>query len=352
MFFQSVATATPPRRYTQAECWEALKRSPPKALSSRGMATVERMLTRASGIEARALAMDLEDPAELEIDPDRLNARFMRHAPALAAEAARKALDEAGLGPAQIDALVISTCTGYACPGLTSYVAETLGLNDGCVHLDLVGQGCGAALPNLRAAEALVRSGQARHAVSICVEVCSAALYFEDDLGVIVSACLFGDGAAAAVVSSEPPATGPRVEWKRAWSKHDPSQREALRFEQRGGVLRNILTLPVPQLAGAAARAVLEQALANEGLAREDIAAWILHGGGRNVLREVQRQLPLEPDDVRWSTKVLREYGNMSSPSVLFAMREALQGGAPRGWWWLASFGAGFSSHGALVNVS
>ena len=352
MYIHAIDTAVPTRRYTPAECWNVLRRIPPAGLSSKGMAHLRRILGHDHGIAHRALAMDLEDDECLTQDPDRLHARFMDNAPALAAEAARKALAAAGLEPGDIGALVISTCTGYACPGLTSYVGERLGLRDDCVHLDLVGQGCGAAIPNLRAADALVTSGQAQNALCICVEVCSAALYFDDDLGVLVSACLFGDGAAAAVVSSRPPAQGRRVEWKGALSRHDPAKRDALRFEHRNGLLRNILTLPVPQLAGSAARAVLDEGLSRHGVARDDIATWIFHGGGRNVLRELERQLPLESDDLQLSAAVLRDYGNVSSPFVLFVLRDALAQGAPSGKWWVSSFGAGFSCHGALLEVA
>src|SRR5205823_3117596 len=104
-------------------------------------------------------------------------------------------------------------CTGYLCPGLTSYVAEALGLRSDVIPFDLVGQGCAAALPNLRAAESLVASKRAGNVLSVCVEVCSAAMYLDRDLGVLVSACLFGDGAAAAVCSTKPAQGTRSVRW-------------------------------------------------------------------------------------------------------------------------------------------
>ena len=126
----------------------------------------------ANGIEGRHLA--LNPLAErLGLSPDTLQARFTRPAPALATQAAERALAEAGCAARDIDALVISTCTGYLCPGLTSYVTELLGLRFGVFTLDLVRQGCGAALPNWRAAEALAGGGAGR-VLSVCVEVCSA----------------------------------------------------------------------------------------------------------------------------------------------------------------------------------
>jgi Predicted naringenin-chalcone synthase len=125
-----------------------------------------------------------------------------------------------------------------------------------------------------------------------------------------------------------------------------------LRFEQRRGMLRNILTPPVPRLAAQFAQKVLADALDKRQLQRRDIHAWIWHSGGRDVLNELAEHIGLDETDLRWSREVLSEYGNMSSPSVLFALQRALDNQAPPGWWWLSSFGAGFSCHGALLNVS
>src|SRR5207253_9371388 len=120
-----------------------------------------------------------------------------------------------------------------------------------------------------------------------------------------------------------------------------PGLRDALRFEQRGGMLRNILTLPVPKLAAQHARRVLDDALAKADLPREAIDAWIVHAGGRRVLAELQQEIGLDAGDIGWSSAVLRQYGNLSSPFVLFVLQHALRGGARGGWWWMTSFGAG-----------
>ncbi len=154
------------------------------------------------------------------------------------------------------------------------------------------------------------------------------------------------------MVWSEEPATRQRrVEWKSTVSILKPAQRDVLRFDQRNGMLRNMLTLQVPALAAQAVEEVLGQALAEGGVSRDEIHGWIFHAGGRDVLNALRRKLDLAPEDVRWSSEVLREYGNMSSASVYFALQRALLGGAPPGWWWVCSFGAGFSCHGALLKV-
>jgi alkylresorcinol/alkylpyrone synthase len=262
------------------------------------------------------------------------------------------ALQRAGVAAAQVEALLVSTCTGYLCPGLTSYVGERLGLRADALLLDLVGQGCGAALPSLRTADALVASGRCAQVLSVCVEVCSAALYIDDDPGVLVSACLFGDGAAAAVLSAAPRAGGRRVEWRGSLSLADPGERDALRMESRGGLLRNVLSRRVPEVAAARAAEVLALGLARFDVPRDAVRAWIWHAGGRTVLERLRAATALGERDTRRSASTLERFGNLSSPFVLFVLEDALAAGEAGGWWWMSSFGAGFSCHGALLRVS
>jgi alkylresorcinol/alkylpyrone synthase len=313
-------------------------------------AILKKVLCGDNGIATRHLA--LEPIAEVfNLTPDVLQARFTKHAPALAARAARRALKDANSKPGEIDAVLISTCTGYLCPGLTSYVSEQLGLRPDVFALDLVGQGCGAALPNLRAAEAILVAGRAKKVLSVCVEVCSAAFYLDDDPGVLISSCLFGDGAGAAVLTHKPQPKRRRVEWKSGSSCLAPDKRDTLRFEQRNGMLRNILLPQVPQIAGDEAARLLKGSLAEAGVKRDRIAGWILHTGGRDVLLSLRDKLNLTESDVRHSTAVLREFGNLSSPTVFFVLERALHDIVPDGLWWMSAFGAGFSCHGALLEV-
>ena len=351
MFIAGLGTAVPRQRFAQGDSWNALQNSVQfSSLQPRSRAILKKVLCGDNGIDARHLA--LEPLAEVfDLTPDALQSRFARHAPALATEAAQRALKNAGCRPGEIDAILISTCTGYLCPGLTSYVSEQLGLRPNVFALDLVGQGCGAALPNLRAAEAMLAAGRAQKALSVCVEVCSAAFFLDDDPGVLISACLFGDGAGAAVLSHDPLNRNRRVEWKLGSSCLMPEKRDALRFSHKNGMLRNVLLPQVPQIAGEEAARLFIKSLDDAGVKRADIAGWVLHAGGRDVLLALRDRLGLLESDLRHSAAILREFGNVSSPTVYFVLERALHDTVPDGLWWMCSFGAGFSCHGALLEV-
>lgn len=340
----------PETRYTQAQCWEVLQESELyEKLAPRSRALLRKVFNGQNGIYSRALALNPLTEA-FNLTPDALHTRFATHAPTLAAAAGRRALEQAGVDAADIDAILISTCTGYLCPGLTSYVSEQLGLRPNALALDLVGQGCGAAMPNLRTADALVAAGRARHALSICVEVCSAALYFDDDPGVLISACLFGDGAGAAVLSSEPAANS--IEWTTSVDTClSPADRDALRFELRAGMLRNILTAPVPGLAARHSRRLFQSITGSAGVTRAEISNWIWHAGGRDVLSALRDEFGFANGELAHSEAVLRELGNLSSACVYHVLQRTMAATPQRGWWWMGAFGAGFSCHGALLRA-
>ena len=353
MFIIGLGTATPPQRYAQRDSWGALQNWPKfSQLKPRSKAILKKVLCGDNGIDARHLAF--ESLAEIfDSTPDELQARFTTHAPALATKAAQRALENSDCSAKEIDAILISTCTGYLCPGLTSYVSERLGLRENTFALDLVGQGCGAALPNLRAAESILTAGRAKKVLSVCVEVCSAAFFLDDDPGVLISACLFADGAGAAILSNEPrPDKTRRVEWKFTDSRLVTAERETLRFGHKNGMLRNILSPQVPQVAGEIAGKLFSDSLAAAKIRREQVTGWILHTGGRDVILSLRENLKLSEADVRHSSAVLREFGNISSPTVYFVLERALKDNVPDGLWWMSAFGAGFSCHGAFLEVS
>ncbi len=341
MYVQSPATAVPPHRFSQAQCWDILRGSPRAGeLNPRSLAILRKVLTADNGIAARHFVTpDIQ--RVFDQDGDALNETFRREAPLLAGRALRDALDRAGLGAEDLDALLICTCTGYLCPGLTSYVAEQLGLRADVFLQDLVGLGCGAAVPTLRAADSFLAACPDARVGVVAVEICSAAFYLDNDPGVLISACLFSDGAAAAVCTARDPARPAR----RAHgfrTTHIPADRELLRFESRAGKLRNKLDKTVPEKAAAAVKSLYP---GSESPAVDTVLA---HPGGRDVLAAIEEQLP--GHSLHESYETLRRFGNMSSPSVLFALEQAFRDRPSDEEFWLVSFGAGFSCHSCRLS--
>jgi alkylresorcinol/alkylpyrone synthase len=344
MFLHALATALPPQSYTQSECWEIVQRSPIRErLKKRSLLILQTILRSDHGIAKRHFALPHIEGV-FDLSPDELNAAFRAEAPRLAGRALTTALERAGLRAAELDALLVCTCTGYLCPGLTSYVAEQLGVRSDAFLQDLAGLGCGAAIPMLRAASHVLAARPDAVVACVAVEVCSAAFYLDDDPGVIISACLFSDGAAASIWRGTP---GPQA--LRAFdfdTLHVPENRDKLRFEQRNGKLRNLLHRSVPELAGQAVQHLWSRRGARP------VARVVTHTGGRDVLEALAPVLA--PHSLDASARVLRDCGNMSSPSVLFALEETLRDGPPdeRGDFWLVSFGAGFSAHSCRLGVA
>lgn len=343
MYLHALATAIPAATYTQAECWEIAQRSTVRGrLKKRSMLILQTILKGEHGIATRHFAMpNIEEVFDLT--PDQLNAAFRQTAPELAGRALTTALARAGLRADEIDALLVCTCSGYLCPGVTSYVAEQLGLRPNAFLQDLVGLGCGAAIPMLRAASHITASEPGAVVACVAVEVCSAAFFLDDDPGVIISACLFSDGAAATIWRGTPGPGGLRAfDFNTA---HLPVHRDKLRFEQRDGKLRNLLHRSVPELAAGAVDQLWQQR------GPRPIARVVAHTGGRDVLEALAPIVA--PHSLAASTRVLRDHGNMSSPSVLFALEETLQEEGPNGHgdFWLVSFGAGFSAHACRIGT-
>lgn len=341
MYLKSIAQAVPEHALTQADCFTILRSSGALSnLKDRSVELLEKILLGSSGIDKRHFAVP--DLSRLpSYDAGFLNHEFLREAPALAESALNQALEKAHLQAGDLDALFVCTCTGYLCPGISSYVAEHMRLNSRAYLQDIVGLGCGAALPTLRSAHNFLGLTPDAYVACIAVEICSAAFYLDNDPGVIISLCLFGDGASASIWSGNDTGLG----WGASDfdTLHIPENRELLRFENKGGKLCNKLHRSIPEKASLAVKELYNNAFPNNA----SIDRIIAHGGGRDVIAALQSQIPSH--NFKESQSVLKQYGNMSSPSVLFALEEALETTDSKKLW-LTSFGAGFAAHSALLS--
>lgn len=333
MILQGIASSFPAQSFSQEDCLVAMERSSfwPQ-LASRSRDVLTKVLHGNSGIERRHFALESLDQAWSR-DAQQLNEAYEKEAPGLAAGAVERAVAKAGVRLEDVDALFVCSCTGFLCPGVSSHLAEQLGLRADAFLQDMTGLGCGAAVPLLRAASGYIAQNPDAVIVTVAVEVCSAAFYVEDDFGVLISTCLFGDGSSAAVWSGR--GSGLRV--SSFQSLHFPEERERIRFTNAQGKLRNQLDRKVPTLAADS----VAQLFAKRGM---DVPShYVTHGGGRDVIEALEGVLPVP--ELGFAREVMRRYGNLSSPSVMVALEMLLQSDPQADQIWMCSFGAGFSAH-------
>jgi predicted naringenin-chalcone synthase len=339
----SVATATPPQ-VSQGALEQLARKHYQGRLTSRSMSLIHALFSHPS-IKQRNLAID--DVENLvDEDVDARVARFTKWSLDLSAEAISRALERVGLGVGDVDGLVVNTCTGYICPGISTYLIEKLDFSRSVRVYDLVGSGCGGAIPNLEIAESLlVRKGKGV-VVSVAVEICTATFQMDDDLSLLLSNTLFGDGAAAAVLWTKPEG----YELVASASRYVPEQREHIRYVHKKGQLHNQLSLRLPDLIKKAAAQVVADVLEPLSLTPRDITHWALHSGGEKVINALRDEIGLSEDQVSATRHILAEHGNMSSPTVWFVLRELEKRGIAAGdWCIMVAFGAGLSAHAYLL---
>lgn len=343
IFITSIGVAVPPFTINQEQVIEILRSHYIDRIDSGHMALAKKVFKHPS-VKTRHFGVDKVESV-LDENPDIRIARFTDWATRLSCEASRIALQKAGLGAGDISALVVNTCTGYVCPGISNYVIEKLGLRHDIPAYDLVGAGCGGAIPNLILCKSLADDNNASAVLSVSVEICSAAFQMDNDISLIVSNAIFGDGASACIISSKPQGL--------LLLDHCGLQltefREDIRFIYKNGQLYNKLSANLPAIAGKAVGKLISMLLDKTGLDIKDIKHWALHAGGENVINSVKAELGLSEQDVQKTRQILSEYGNMSSPSCIFSLERMLSEGIPGGdMGIIIAFGAGMSAYAYL----
>jgi predicted naringenin-chalcone synthase len=341
VFINAIAAAVPPHDFHQKFVDMA-----GGMLPERETGLFARMAAR-SGISHRwSVLAPSADPARIDTEdfyrrdrfPDTASRMrlFERHAPALAGEAVL------GLGEAGRDAthLVVSCCTGFTGPGLDLLLAERLDLAPG-VERSMIGfMGCSAALNALKTAWHIVRSDRAARVLVVNLELCT--LHFRQAAAIdeMLSYLIFADGCAAALVSAEPHG----VEVDGFASRVVPGTQDQItwRIGSDGFVMH--LSGALPGTVTQAVSASLPEMLG--GLPFGDIRLWAVHPGGRSILDAVARGIG-EPVDLSASRAVLRDYGNMSSATVMFVLKRLLEDPDARGEGCLLAFGPGVSVEAA-----
>lgn len=243
---------------------------------------------------------------------------YRQSAGPLAVQAARQALDRSEIPPRQITHLVTVSCTGFYAPGVDIELIKRLELPPGVQRTHVGFMGCHGALNGLRVARAITGSEPDARVLVCAVELCSLHYQYAWDAELVIANAIFGDGAAAVVGAPH----GPGDAWKLTASGScvfpDTENAMTWRIGDRG--FEMTLSKCVPELIAAQLRPWLVQWLARQGLGLEQISSWAIHPGGPKIIAAAQEALQLDNAAVQPALEILSNYGNMSSPTVLFLL--------------------------------
>jgi alkylresorcinol/alkylpyrone synthase/polyketide synthase Type III len=318
----SLGTANPPQRWSQREVYDLAARIVPMYRNPR----IEQIFM-GSDIEFRHLALE-KNGFTAEETADQLHERFSKESVKLGKEAIDRCLANAGVAARDVDCFIAVSCTGYLCPGLSALLIREMGMRDDVQRGDLVGMGCAGAMPGLQRANDYALAHPGKKALVLTVEICSACYYVDDDLETVVGNAICADGAAAILVGQGENNGG--AELLRFETLLEPSYIDTVGFQFKTGKLRIVLSKDIRDVAGGLAENLIRRLLKNEGYEKSDIAHWVIHSGGRKVIDSIKKSVGLTEEQLQSSRSVLRNFGNMSSPTVLFVLDEIQRSAGPR----------------------
>ena len=280
---------------------------------------------------------------------------YQRHALPLLERVAAQAVAEAGLPLRDIDVIVTNTITGLTIPSLEARLMNRLEFSPNVERLPMFGFGCGGGVAGLARATRMAQAKPGSNVLFLTIDLCSLCLRVNDpSLTMFVAGALFGDGAAGVVLRSHGGddrgngAARARVGalGEYFWSKTE----HIMGWDVKNDGFGIVLSPELPTLMREKLGEALFPFLAREGLSLEDFDGFLLHPGGSKVLTTVEESLGLSRDLIRYSWRVLKDYGNMSSATALFVLKDALAEGA-RGRFLLAAFGPGFSGYFIVLEL-
>jgi 3,5-dihydroxyphenylacetyl-CoA synthase len=271
----------------------------------------------------------------------------------LGVRAVRAILEQTNATISDVRYVCCISSTGLLTPGFSALLCHEINAPRDCTRLDVVGMGCNAGLNGLNAAAAWAQANPGELAVMVCIEVCSAAYVFDGTMRSIVVNSLFGDGAAAVALRSDPDGADHGAAILKFASCLIPDSLEAMRYDwdETHGKFSFYIDPQVPYVVGANAEGVVDHLLSDTNLRRKDINHWVVHGGGKKVIDAIMVNLGLSRHDVRHTLDVLQDYGNLSSGSFLFSYKRLVDEGTVKAgdYGVLMSMGPGSTIETALV---
>lgn len=345
----AVRGALPPNRYSQSEITEALVQLPQFVPH----ADLLRRFHQTAKVKYRHLALPLEQYPTLN-DFGQSNSVFIEQTVDLGSAAVSAALEDAGFGPEDVDAIFSTTVTGIAVPTIDARIAGRLGMRPGVRRIPLFGLGCVAGAAGTARVHDYLRGNPDGVAVLVSAEMCSlnfAAL--GADVAGLVGTALFADGAAALVAVGERRAeklgiTGPRV--IDTASRLYPNSLRTMGWDVGAAGFQLVLSPDVPDMVSRYLRDDMSGFLAGHDLQIDDIGVWVSHPGGPKVIEAITDSLTLPADALELTWRSLAEIGNVSSSSVLHILRDTMDkrpaGGSPAV---MMAMGPGFCSELLLM---
>ncbi len=341
-----IGTATPETSYSQQEMIDAFGIEDERIRNVFLNSAIERRFLTLPPVQA-----DGRRCQETQAD---LLQKHSRNAIEVGAEAIRRCLERADATLADVRYLCCVTTTGFLTPGLSALLVKHLGLRTDCGRADIVGMGCNAGLNGLTVASGWAEANPGKLAIMLCVEICSAAYVFDGSMKTAVVNSLFGDGASAVAMQAGPDRRAGMPTVLGFASQVIPEAVDAMRFDwaQEHGKFSFVLAQEVPYVVGANAEQIIDRLLRGAGLRRSEISHWLVHSGGKKVIDSVKINLGLTADDLRHTSSVLRDYGNMSSGSFLFSYERLLQEGRvkPGDYGVMMTMGPGATIEAALIS--
>jgi len=330
----SVATAVPSYQVSQQEISERARRVFPDLAHLDG-------LYANTGIETRYNCMPLAWYQQNRTWEEKTKA-FRDNALELLEKVATEAV-------ADIDCLVVNTVTGLAVPGLDALLMNRLAFRSDTERLPIFGFGCAAGVAGLSRAAALARARPTSHILFLTVDLCSLCLRVADQSPVMfVATALFGDGAAGVVLSAK--SDGPNASVSATGEHLWRSTEDIMGWAVKDDGFGVILSAKLPVFLQTHLKSAIEKFLADHGLTLEEFEGFLFHPGGRRVLIGLESIFQMPPDTLKHSWSVLRDYGNMSSATILFILQRAMCAGV-KGRHLLVAFGPGFSAYFAVVDL-
>lgn len=292
-----------------------------------------------SGILTRYSCVPLDWYEESHGWKDR-NAIYLKHAVDLLEDTARRALAQAGTTVADIGAIVVVSTTGIATPSLDALLMERMGMPRDIRRLPIFGLGCAGGVSGLARAATMAQADPGKAVLFLVVELCGLS-FRRDDFGKsnIVATALFGDGAAAAVLSCTGEGPSIRASGEHLW----PDTLGIMGWDVMDDGLRAVFSRDIPQLVRTRMGEVARDFLARNGLALADCDRFVCHPGGVKVLEALEQIFALRQGDMVDAREVLRDYGNMSAATVLFVLDRLLKRPEPWSRALMTSLGPGFT---------